>query len=43
MNQIAMIAHTYSYIDEEFYYEQVKRINKLIKELKSKYLDMGKE
>ena len=43
MNQIAMKAHTYDYIDEEFYLEQVKILNDFIKEVKFHYLNSKKD
>jgi len=41
MNQIAMKAHTYGFIDEDFYFEQVERLNQFIKAVKLKYLDVN--
>ena len=39
MNQIAMKAHTYDFIDEDFYNEQVKMLNEFIKDIKFYYLN----
>ena len=39
MNQIAIKAHTYDFIDEDFYMEQVKVLNDFIKEVKFYYLN----
>lgn len=39
MNQIAIKAHTYDFIDEDFYMEQVKVLNDFIKEVKIYYLN----
>lgn len=39
LNQIAIKANTYDFIDEVFYYEQVKKLNQFISEVKNKYLN----
>ena len=42
MNQIAIKAHTYDFIDEDFYKEQVSLLNDFIKEVKFHYLNSKK-
>lgn len=39
MNQIAVRANTYDFIDEEFYFEQVRRLNDFIKDVKFNFLN----